>query len=304
MGKHIKTSLDYIRRAPFQALAAISILSLTFFVSTFLAIIGYSSHQILRSLETRPQIITFLKQNAVDTEVEALKAKLTADTRVKSLQYVPKEKALQIYKEATADNPLLGELVSPQIFPASIEFSVVDLSFAQIIIDEIKSDPVVDSVSFTASLGPQSLSDVISRLKTIIAYIRIGGIGAAFLLAGTSFLVLTVVIGMRITTRKQEIDTLSLIGATPFFIKSPIIIEALIYSVVGVFTGWLTATVVLMYATPSILRFFGNIPVLPSETPVFFGLLGMLLVVEFFIGIVIAFFGSFTAVSRSLRIMK
>ena len=120
----------------------------------------------------------------------------------------------------------------------------------------------------------------------------------------TSFLVLMVVIGMRIATRKKEIESLSLIGATGWFIKAPILLEAVNYAVAGVIFGWLLAAVLLLYATPSILDYFGEIPVLPRDSMSFFAILGAVLGVELLIGILLASLGSLAAVGRSLRMVK
>lgn len=305
MKQHIRTSFDYIRRAPFQALAAISVLALTFFVTTLLVVLLYSSHQVIKFFETRPQVIAFLKEDALEGEIDALRNKLANDSRINSVSYVSKEQALEIYKEATADNPLLGELVSPSIFPASIEFSVRDLNFTEEIINEVKGESVVESVDFTANLGSEAtLGDVIQRLKNATYYLRIGGVSFVLVLNLTSFLVLMVVIGMRISMKKAEIESLSLIGATNWFIRMPIVFEAINYALIGVFAGWLAASVLLMYATPSVLYYFKDIPVLPRETTDFFALLGMIFAAEIFAGLFIAFLGSMIAVSRSLRIVK
>ncbi|KKT33021.1 MAG: Cell division protein [Candidatus Woesebacteria bacterium GW2011_GWB1_44_11b] len=300
---HLKVALDYIRRAPFQALAAISVLSVTFFVGTVIAILVYSSSQLLNYFETRPQVIAFLKQDAVFEEVNTLQSRLEADPRVKDVSFVSKEQALEIYKNATADNPLLAELVSPTIFPASIEFSLIDLARAREIIDELKANSVVESVGFTASLGggEASLNEVVDRLKTLTFYIRAGGVALVVVLGATSFLVLMIVIGMRLTTRRGEIETLSLIGAKSGFIRAPIVLEAIIYSATGVFFGWLLALILVLYVTPAILSYFGAIPVLPRDTMSFFLLLLAILAGELVIGVVVALWGSLLAVSRSLK---
>src|SRR3989344_1215495 len=190
---HLKTSLDNIKRAPFQALAAISVLTVTFFVTTLIAIIVYSSNQLIKYFETRPQFIAFLIDEVKDDEIASLKQKLENDPRVRAVRFVSKEEALGIYKEATSDNPLLGELVSPSIFPASIEFSPSELTHAQALIEEVKEEKIVESVGFTASVGGESaVSDVINRLKNISYYVRIAGASAVAVLALTSFLVLMV----------------------------------------------------------------------------------------------------------------
>ena len=302
MNIHVKTALDYIKRSPFQALAALFVLTLTFFVGTMLAVLVYSSANLLKYFETRPQIIAFLKDEITPEQVSALQNKLTGDVRVKDVRYVSKEEALEIYKQATSDNPLLSELVSPTIFPASLEFSVTDLSFAQEVINEIKEEGIVDSVGFTASLGGEkTLEDVVGRLRTLTLYLRIGGGVFVGVLAGTSLLVILVITGMRITTRRGEIEILNLIGATPAFIRSPIILEALIYSSVGAFVGWLLAFLIWLYATPALIGYFGDIPILPKGTLNLFGLFAIILVGELIIGLGLALSGSYLAVSRARR---
>jgi len=305
MNIHTKTALGYIKRSPFQAFAAVFVLSLTFFVATVVSVLSYSSHKSLKYFETRPQIIAFLKKDADSQAIGAMESKLVSDERIKDVKYVAKEDALEIYKKATEDNPLLAELVSPSIFPASLEFSVVDLKLAEDVIKEIQSEAVVESVGFTASMGNEnSLGDVVSRLKTITQYIRIGGIVFVATLGLTSFLVLLVIISMRITTRKNEIEILGLIGANRRFIQNPILLEAVYYSVFGVLIGWILGLIMWLYITPSILSYFGEIPVLPRNPLEFFGLFGVILIAEIIAGLCIAFTGTFTALGRSFKKRK
>src|SRR3990167_4771435 len=299
MNIHLKTALDYIRRTPFQALSAIFVLTITFFVATILSVLVYSSGKIIRHFETRPQVIAFLKDEATPETIVALQGRLGGDSRVKDVKYVSKEEALAIYKEATSDNPLLSELVSPSIFPASLEFSLVDLSFAEKVIEDMRGEAIVDQVGFTANIGSQTaLGDVVSRLRTITLYLRVGGGVLVGVLLATSFLVLIVIIGMRMTTRRGEVEILDLIGATPGFIRTPIILEAVIYSLIGVLVGWLLAFLLVLYATPTIISYFGEIPVLPRDTLQLFMLFGIILGGEFLMGLILALSGSILAVSR------
>lgn len=299
---HIKTAFDSIRRSPFQAMAAIFVLSITFLVITLVAILVYSSEQAIKYFETRPQVIAFLLDEVPQTEVLSLQQKLEVDDRIKEVRFVSKEQALEIYKEATSDNPLLSELVSPSIFPASIEFSLTDLTFAEDVIEEVKQNSIVDKVGFTASLeGESGLTDVVQRLRKITWYIRVGGSVFAGFLTGTSFLVLLVIIGMRMTTRRKEIEILGLIGATPGFIRSPIVLEALIYSVVGVFLGWVVVFVAVLYSTPNLISYFGEIPILPRDTLELIKLFGIVLVLEMTVGVFLSLTGSLIAVSRVSR---
>lgn len=299
---HLKTAFDYIRRSPFQALAAIFTLSLTFFVTTLLVVIVYSSSNVINYFETRPQVIAFLKDGTTPEQVAQLQNKLLSDEKVTEVKYVSKEQALEIYKKATSDNPLLSELVSPTIFPASLEFSLKDLSRAEDVIGQVKKESIVDSVGFTASLGGEStLNDVVSRLRTITTYLRVGGGVVAALLIATSYLVLIVIITMRMAARKGEIEILSLIGATAGFIRDPILLEALIYSLIGVFIGWIFTFLMVLYAAPSIITYFGEIPILPKTTADLAIIFVIILASELVIGAFLAFSGSLLAISRAQR---
>lgn len=288
-----------MRRAPFQAAAAVFVLSLTFFVATLVSILAYSSSQLLSYFESRPQVIAFLKDGTTDAQVGDLQHKLAANSIIKDIKYVSKEEALSIYKKATSDNPLLGQLVSPSIFPASLEFSVTDLSFAQNIIDEVKGESIVDSVGFTAAVGGEAnLNDVVSRLKTITTYVRLGGIIFTGVLTLASFVVLLITITMRMSTRREEIEILNLIGATKSFIRSPIMMEAFIYALVGVFVGWILAFIAVLYSAPTLVSYFGEIPILPRDTVGILSVFGIILGVELLGGMILAVSGSLLAISR------
>lgn len=303
MNTHIKTAVSYIRRSPFQALSASFVLTLTFFVATLVSVLVYSSSKLITYFATRPQVIAFLKSDATDSEIGDLQHKLTLDTHIKDVKYVSKEDALAIYKKSTSDNPLLGQLVSPSIFPSSLEFSVTDLSFAQGLIDQIKGEKIVDSVGFTAALGGEtSLKDVVSRLKTITTYVRIGGITFVALLAVTSLVVLLIITSMRVVGRREEVEILNLIGATKGFIRSPIIIEAFMYTLFGVLVGWIIAFIAVLYLAPTVVTYFGEIPILPKNILGIFGLFGVILAIEIVAGAALALSGSLIAISRVKKV--
>lgn len=303
MSIHVSTVATYIRRSPYQALAGIVILVLTFFVATLLAVLVYASSNIIHYFETKPQIIAYLKNDATSEDVSILQRKIAGDPRVKDVRYVSKEEALNIYKQFTADNPLLSELVNPSIFPASLEFSVAKLDFAKTLISQIEKEPTVEQVDFTASLGEKdSLGDVIERLKQVTGYFRTGGVIIVSTLAVVSLLILLVITGMRIATRREEIEILRLIGASSGFIRVPFVLEALVYATVGAVLGWLLALTLVLYITPPLKAYFGQIPVLPPSFGEMMVLFAVLLAAEVLVASILGIIGSLIAISRFLKV--
>lgn len=303
MGQHFKTAKNHLIRGPYQALAAILIMTITFFVATILGILGYSSTQTLNYFETKPQIIAFIKNDAAQEKIIELQNELENDSRVKDVKFVTKDQALEIYKTATSDNPLLAQLVSPKVFPASLEFSVSDISFAEKVINEIQGEEIVKEVEFTASLGgTKNIGIVIEKLRNISNYIRLGGTVVLSFLLGSSLIILLVILGMRISSRRDEIEILQLIGATPGFIRMPFLIEGVFYSVAGAFVGWILASIVIIYLLPSINTFFGDVAFLPKEFSTLGKLFGAILGIEILLATFLGSIGSLIAIRRYLRI--
>ena len=302
MGQHFSTALKHIRRAPYQALAATATMVFTFFVATVLAILAYASTATLKYFETRPQVIAFLKDDATAEQISGLQRKLEGDTRLKSIKYVTKDQALKIYKDATSDNPELSALVSPKVFPASLEFSVIDLAFTENVIKEVEGEQIIKQVVFTASLGDtKNYGEVIQNLQRVTYYIRVGGASILLFLLASSLLVLLVIIGMRISARREEIEILQLIGATPGFIRMPFLFEGIFYAVMGAFVGWLSSSLLLIYLIPYAAKYFGEITIFPTTPVGLLTLFGIILGGEILLGILLGTTGSLIALKRYLK---
>lgn len=299
----INTAIKHIRRSPYQALTAILIMTITFFVASILVVLAYASSTTLKYYETKPQVIAYFKKDATDDQVGALHAKLEADSRVERVRTMTREDAWKIYKEATANNPLITEFVSPKILPPDVEFGVKDLSLVQTLINEVQEEPGVDEVAFSANLGSsQDLKESVTRLTNISKYIRLGGVLTLTVLLFSSLLVLLVIIGMRISSRKDEIEILGLLGATPGFIRGPFVLEGIYYAVVGTFIGWFLALILTVYLSPSLVSFFETVPFLPKDILSLLGLFGIVLAGEMVLAILLGITGSLIAIKRYLKI--
>ncbi len=299
----INTAIKHIRRAPYQALTAILIMTITFFVATLMIVIAYASSTTLKYYETKPQLIAYFKRDFKAEDVALVKSKLEADSRVENVRFVSQDEALEIYKQLEVNNPQVTEFVSSKILPPSYEFSAKDLNFTQDLINEIEELPSIEEVRFTASLGgKENLKEVVSRLTSISKNIRVGGAVTLTILLLSSLLVLLVIIGMRISTRRDEIEILQLIGATPGFIRGPFILEGVFYAVVGALLGWLLALLTTVYLSPSLVRFFQTVPFLPRDILALLSLFGIILAGEVLLAIILGTAGSFVAIKRYLKI--
>ena len=113
---HIQTVAKYIRRSPYQSIAAILIMSLTFLTIAVFSIITIISIRVINYFETRPQLSVFFKQDASSEDINSLRRELDATGKIKNIKFVSKDEALSIYKQQNKDDPLLLDLVTSDIF--------------------------------------------------------------------------------------------------------------------------------------------------------------------------------------------
>ena len=289
MKEHLKTTWTHIRRSPYQALSAVSVMTLTFFLALVFVLLAVGSSAILQYFETRPQVTAFFKDEVTVEQVETLRTKLEGTGKVAESKYVSKEEALAIYREQNKEDPLLLEMVTANILPASLEVSTKDISYLGEVAETLKQEEGVEEVVFQ--------EEVVESLKVWTKNLRKLGLILISFLGLISFLIILVIIGMKVALRKEEIEILQLIGASGWYIRTPFLLEGLFYGLVGAFLGWGISLLLLLYTTPFLLEFLSGIPILPVPAVFMAVLLGGGLVLGGLIGTL----GSLLAVKRYLR---
>ncbi len=291
-----------IRRTPYQSVASIFMIFITLFVMAIFLLLVTSSSAILSYFESKPQLTVFFKDEKDMESVTQLIEKLKKTGKIASTQYISKEQALAIYKEQNKNDPILLEMVTADILPASLEISATMPVYLSGLAELVNEEKGIDEVVFQ--------KDVVDTLISWTSTVRkVGFVFIFFLLLSTLFILLTT-IGMKIALRKEEIEVLRLVGATFWFIRKPFISEGLIYGITGATLAWVAVSGLLLYLRPFITSFLQGIPSLPlwqiesiaiymwPLTPILFVGLWLILV---FLGFIIGLIGSLFAVSRYLK---
>lgn len=285
----VKTSWKHIRRNPYQALAAICIMMLTFLAISVFAFIVFGSSVIIDYFESKPQVTAFFKDEAQQSEIDALKQNLETTGTISSVRFVSKKEALQIYKEQNKDDPLLLDLVTEDILPSSLEISTENIEDLGLVSETLKESPIVSEVVYQ--------KDVVATLSQWTNAIRVIGITLIIVLALVSVFIMMTVIGFKVSQKKEEIEIMRLLSATNWYIRWPFVFEGIFYGVIGTFLGWLIASAGLLYASDYLATFLKGIPLLPVSPLFLLALLAGELVIAVFLGVL----ASLLAVLRYLK---
>jgi cell division transport system permease protein len=287
--KHVKTAGKYIRRSPYQALSATLIMTLTFFSISIFAVLSVVSVNLINYFETRPQLTVFFKDTAEINDINAMKAQLQSTGKTSEVTYISKEQALEIYKNINRDEPELVELVTADILPASLEVQALRPEDLKTLAQVVATSEHVDRVVFQ--------EEIVDTLISWSNAFRIIGLGVISVLVTVSMLVVVTIIGIKITSRRSDIETMRLIGASKWFIRTPFLIEGFIYGVMGAMIGWLLSYGIILYTTPVLEAFLKGVPIFPIAPLTILQILGIELIVALVLGV----FASYIAVLRYLK---
>jgi cell division transport system permease protein len=286
----LKTTWHHIRRSPFQSLIAIIVMTLSFFFISVFAIINSGLSSVLNYFETKPEVTLFLKDGLDKATVENIQNELSAYPSIKEITFISKEKALTIYKEQNKDNPLLTEMVTASILPASFEITVSNPQVLEEIYQNYSTKTnIIDEIIYQ--------KDIIKSLLDWTNAIRKIGISIILIISLISFLTIITIIGMKITNRKDEIKTSRLLGASIFYVKKPFLLEGMIYGIIGSFFGYIFSLIITILSQKSINSFFQPVIFLDIKTNFYL----ILFVSEVFAGTFLGFIASWIGVKRYIK---
>lgn len=289
MAKPLNTTWTHIRRSPYQALAAIMIMMLTFLAISVFSLITIGSSKIIDYFESKPQVTAFFKDEASEENIQMLTTQMEQSEGVAEVKFVSKQDAFKIYQEQNKDDPLLLDLVTEDILPASLEVSATRIENLGPIAEAMKKSDAVDQVIYQ--------KDIVDTLSQWTGALEKIGIAVIAILSFVSVFIMATIIGFKISQKREEIEIMKLLSATNWYIRWPFLFEGIFYGIIGAFFGWLVATVGLLYATPYLQSFLGEIPILPVS----FSFLLALLLAELIVAVILGSISSFIAVLRYLK---
>src|SRR3989344_1881295 len=135
----LKSAWKHIRRTPYQAFAAILIITQAFIVISLFTFLILGSARVIAYFESKPQVIAFFRDEAKQEDIEELRKTIEETGKVAKIKFVSKHEALKIYQEQNKDNPLLLDLVTADYLPSSLDIATLKIDDLSGIFDILKN---------------------------------------------------------------------------------------------------------------------------------------------------------------------
>jgi len=238
----MKTLLTSIRRTPYQSFAIYLSLFLTLFLSVVLIFCIQFLYGLLGYVESRPQVTIYFQNQVTESDILKVKKDLLDTGKVDSIKYISKNDAYSLYKDANKDNPLLLEMVTPDILPASLEIYAKKPSFLPEIANLLNSVVGKDEVNFQ--------KNVVEKLLSITNIVRIISLCFFVFLMSTTIVIVITITHFKVALKRDEIELLRLLGAPTGYIRKPFIQESLILAFFASITVSLLFGILLFILSP------------------------------------------------------
>lgn len=231
VGFYFKEALLSFRRSTLMSMAAIvSITTILIIVGVFL-LISINSSLFLKNLESQLEIIVYLKDDISKAEVKALENNIVGINGIEEIKFVSKEEAYQRLLKDLGDQRDILNAIEVNPLPASYEIKVKDPKVIEQIANQIEKLKKVEEVEYGQG--------IVEKLLNFTYIFRIVGILILALLVFASILIISNIIKITVYARRNEIEIMSLSGATHWFIKWPFVIE-------GFLQGFISAILAIL----------------------------------------------------------
>lgn len=241
-----------IRRTPYQSLASFLILFFTLFLSLFFFNLTSFFNGILNYVETRPQVTVYFQNQTAENDVFKIRDSMVASGKVQSVKYISKQEALGIYRELNKNNPLLLEMVTADILPASLEVYAKQPEYLAEIAEYLNKQPGVDEVIFQ--------KDIVNKLLALTNTMRRLSFFIMVFLLLISFIVLMTTTAFKIALKKDEIELLRLLGASTSYIRRPFLVEGMAYGLTSGTLAFVLFYLVILYFYNPLSSYLRGIP--------------------------------------------
>lgn len=220
---------DEWRHSKVINLLALGTLASALFVAGLVMLVIGNVDRRIRALRDDVRVEIYLRDDH-DSEVRReLSEKLLALDSVARVDYVDKEEALRRYRTWAAGLAELAQELATNPLPASLEIYLEPggpAAESAAAIERLVTDSAgVEEVRFSL--------DWLQRFESMLQMARVGGSGLAVIVLAAVVFVMSSVLRLAVFSRRDEIDIMRLVGATPAFIRGPFLVAGAVSGLVA-----------------------------------------------------------------------
>lgn len=243
--------------------------------------------------------ITLLMGDRYSLVIKDIKENLLRIENVKEIKYVSKKDALERFKKENFDPKLIEYATIKNPLSASIEIRTKNPEIRNDI-ENLFKKPEYQAVIKNISWEQEYNKKIAEKLASLTKFLRTFGFGVSVFFIVISLLIIINTVRINLFSRKDTIEIMKLVGASPWFIKGPFLIEALVYGFISSLTSFILFYPILIYSIiPSLDRYISSESI--SILKYFHSNIFEIFLLQLLTGIFISFFAALFSLNRYFK---
>jgi cell division transport system permease protein len=234
LGFFLREAIRALRRSAAPSVAAIVTIVVTVLLLGVLVPVLQTTQG--KTEEVRDQLLlkVFGVVEASDKEIAGLRDRIAKIPHVKRVEFVSKQEGLHVLKQRLGDDDITAELHGNPL-PAALNVYPDDADNLEAIRSDLEPpnskgepEPISPRIEDVEDSREQA-----SQIRAVTGAIKIVLLAITGLLLVASLGLVGNTIRLSIYARRREVEVMSLVGATRWFIRWPFIIEGLVVGLIG-----------------------------------------------------------------------
>jgi len=225
----IQRTLFSMRQSPLLCSATIGTVAIALMLLAFFTLIVLNIQNLTREWSQDIQVIVYLDTVPSDAKLQQWMDEIQQYPDIEKINYISQQQAFDRFHKRLGQNADLLEGLMPEILPAALEISLLEVARSregtERLIDLLKTNKDFHNFRY----GQEWLD----RYDAFIFLLRLTGTMAGGFLIFATLFIISNTIKLTIYARRDELEIMGLIGATPMFIKAPFMAEGACQGVIG-----------------------------------------------------------------------
>lgn len=216
------------------SVAATAVMVVTLTIVLFSIIANATFNHTIQGINDKIVVSVYLKDTVTNQQKDDLISQLKGLPNVASVNYASKEQALINYRKQNEGNVdlLLAISQTDNPLPATIQIKPRDPAKINDIKQLLETPEVLQQQSDKTSYSGDR-KEAIDKISRATAFFKKAVFASVFTFAVISMLIIFNTIQMAIFNRRDELTIMRLLGASPWYIRGPFIVETMFYGVVS-----------------------------------------------------------------------
>ncbi len=225
----VRTSLRGLRSSPVTSAAAVATIGVSLVLVGTFALLLWNMEGLLNRFGDALFVTAYLEDGLPVEDRRALVELVATVEGVERVRVVSQREALERFQASVGRGSALLEGLAENPLPASLEITLLaerrSTEGLRVVVESVDGLPGISELA--------SGQDWVEGYLRAVALVRAVGMGLGLILALATVLIVANTIRLAVLARRDEIEILTLVGASRVFVATPFLIEGLVQGAAG-----------------------------------------------------------------------